>query len=157
MHHAWPHRHCDGSIHYTHCCAEVADAPAVVARVLPGPQAGSRLHATAGAALAALGLATLAFWMTMLSAPPVSRAALPARADLCGTAGHGVRVAMAAEVARRARVGSAPGQAAFNQLLLWTQAAETACAAGRTAEAQRAFASLERLLAARAVPATEEE
>ncbi|ACL61298.1 hypothetical protein [Methylobacterium nodulans] len=157
MHNAWLHRHGDGSIHYTHCCTEAVEClPAFERPDLPR-KAGARLRAAAGAAVAALGLATVAFWITMLSTPPVSRAALPPKADLCWTAGHAVRTAIDAEVARRARIGSAPGQAEFNGLLLWTRSAESACAAGRTREALREFKALEQMIAARSVRHEPEE
>jgi hypothetical protein len=150
MHNPWPHRHGDGSIHYTHCCAESVE-------VLPAGEPGhGRLRAWLSAAATALGLAALAFCATMLSTPPTSRAALPPGGDVCSHAGHTVRAVIDAEAARRARVASAPGQAAFTQLLLWTRAAEEACAAGRTREALREFEALERLIAARVAPVREE-
>ncbi|WP_410823507.1 hypothetical protein [Methylobacterium oryzisoli] len=147
MHNPWPHRHHDGSIHYTHCCAEQVET-------LPACEepARGRLRAWVGAAGAALGLATLAFWALMLSAPPVSRAALDPAADGCLTAGRLVRAWVEAEAGRRARVGAGPNQAAFNEVLLWTRAAEASCAAGRTRQAVREFQSLERLIAARTAP-----
>ena len=54
MHNPWPHRHHDGSIHYTHCCAESVE-------ILPACEepARSRVRTFAAAAGAALGLATL--------------------------------------------------------------------------------------------------
>ncbi|MFE1602062.1 hypothetical protein [Methylobacterium sp. ID0610] len=149
MYNAWPHRHGDGSIHYTHCCAEAIDALPAFEPPAPPRNPGGRLRQAAGAAAAALGLATAAFWVTMLSTPPVSRAALPPDGDLCLNAGHTVRTVVDAEIARRARIGAAPGQAEFNRLLLWTRSAEGACAAGRTREALRDFKALEQMIALR--------
>ena len=153
MHNTWLHHHGDGSVHYTHCCAEAIEPlPAFE----PSPTKRKRLRAGLSAAGTAFGLATLAFWVTMLSTPPTSRASITPEGDVCRAAGHTVRVVVDAEAARRARVVTAPGQADFSRLLLWTRAAEAACAAGRTHEALREFDALERLIVARARSPREE-
>jgi hypothetical protein len=153
MHNTWLHHHGDGSIHYTHCCAEAVEPLPVFET---SPTRRRRLRAGLSAAGTALGLATLVFWVTMLSSPPTSRASITPEGDVCRAAGHTVRVMVDAAAARRARVVTAPGQADFTRALLWTRAAEAVCAAERTREALREFDALERLFVARAGSRREE-
>jgi hypothetical protein len=98
---------------------------------------------------AAFALATALFWLTMLTAPPTSQAALshPASDAPCLEVGRRVGLWFETEIHRRAWV-RASRHDSFNLMLAWFRTAQNQCASGKTGAAEESLRALEGMIAA---------
>ncbi|MGH1571069.1 hypothetical protein ACRAWG_10695 [Methylobacterium sp. P31] len=149
-----PHRHADGSVHYTHCHGEydaTLDVWAHVCVAEPGRDRHGRLRLFG----LSLGTATAAFWGVILLAPPVTQAHnTPARLAPCLAAAGQVAPWFEREIRRRAGLGNAAFErGGFKMMLLDYQSAQGQCAAGRVEAAVRGY----RQLAARVTALSERD
>ncbi|MGT2477869.1 hypothetical protein ACU4GR_01030 [Methylobacterium oryzae CBMB20] len=138
-----PHRHADGSVHYTHCHGEydaTLDARARVRIVEPVRGRGGRLRLFG----LSLGIATAAFWGVMLLAPPLTQAHnTPARLAPCLAAANEVAPWFEREIGRRANLSNAAFErGGFKLMLLDYQSAQWQCAAGRVEAAVQGYRQL---------------
>ncbi|ACL57024.1 hypothetical protein [Methylobacterium nodulans] len=145
------YRHADGSAHYSHCYPEdVSRLPRFEwAASRRAKRSGRRLRTALRLFGSAFALATAAFWATMLVSPPTSEAtAISERAAQCAQIEQTVRPWLDREVARRARVSVAAGQADFNSMLLSYQFAHAQCMSGRVRDAENNLKRLDVMIAA---------
>lgn len=144
-----PHRHADGSVHYTHCHGEydaTLDTRARVRIAEPGRGWHGRLRLFGFS----LGVATAAFWGVMLLSPPLTQAHnTPARLAPCLAAAGEVAPWFEREIQRRASLGNAAFErGGFKMMLLDYQSAQGQCAAGRVEAAVQGYRQLVERVAA---------
>jgi hypothetical protein len=144
-----PHRHADGSVHYTHCHGEydaTLDARARVSIAEPERRQHGRLRLFG----LSFGIATAAFWGVMLFAPPLTQAHnTPARLAPCLAAAGEVAPWFEREIQRRASLGNAAFERGdFKIMLLDYQSAQGQCAAGRVEAAVQGYHRLAERVAA---------
>jgi hypothetical protein len=98
---------------------------------------------------AAFALATALFWLTMLTTPPTSQAALshPGSDAPCLEVGRRVGLWFETEIQRRAWVRSSRHDS-FNLMLSWFRTAQDQCASGKTDKAVESLRALEGMIAA---------
>ena len=144
-----PHRHADGSVHYTYCHGEydaALDAWTRVCVAEPRRGWGGRLRLFG----LSFGIATAAFWGVMLLSPPLTQAHnTPGRLAPCLTAGGEVAPWFEREIRRRASLGNAAFErGGFKVMLLDYQSAQWQCAAGRVEAAVQGYRHLAERVAA---------
>ena len=143
-------RHPDGSVSYSHCCREEMPQPPELT-TQPVPRAALTFRSQHGWILfaAAFALATALFWLTMLTAPPTSQAALSHLASdaPCIEAGRRVGLWFETEIHRRAWI-RASRHDNFNLMLAWFRTAQNQCASGQTGAAEKSLRALEGMIAA---------
>ena len=149
LQHPVPHRHPDGSVHYTHCDGEYdarLDAGAQVC--IAGPE--RRRHGRLRLFGLSFGIATAAFWGVMLLSPPSTHARnTPARLIRCLTAAGEVTPWFEREIRSRANLGNAAFErGGFKLMLLDYQFAQGQCAAGRVDAAVQSYRRLTKRVAA---------
>lgn len=145
----FPHRHADGSVHYSHCHGEydaALDARARVSSAEPERRQHGRLRLFG----LSFGIATAAFWGVMLFSPPLTEAHnTPARLAPCLAAGGEVAPWFEREIQRRASLGNAAFErAGFKMMLLDYRSAQGQCAAGRVEAAVQDYHRLAEQVAA---------
>jgi hypothetical protein len=142
--------HPDGSVSYSHCCREEMRRPPELPRQ-PIPRTALAFRSKQGWILfaAAFALATALFWLTMLTAPPTSQAALsrPPSDAPCIEVGRRVGLWFETEVHRKAWARTS-GYDNFNLMLTWFLTAQHQCASGKTGTAVESLRALEGMIAA---------
>ena len=141
-------RHPDGSVSYATCCREVVPAPHHLFRAPARRTASTSRRSRLSLFAAAFALATAMFWATMLTAPPVSEAALspqPAQAR-CIETGRRLGPWFEAQVHRPASLQA--GGPNLNLMLVWYRAAQSQCASGKTERAAENFRAIETMMLA---------
>lgn len=143
LQHPVPHRHPDGSVHYTHCHGEydaTLDTKTRVCIAQPERRRHGRLHLFG----LSFGLATAAFWGVMLLSPPQTQAHnAPARLAPCLAAAGEVAPWFEREIRRRASLGNAAFErGGFKVMLLDYHSAQGQCAAGRVEAAGQGYRQL---------------
>jgi hypothetical protein len=143
-------RHPDSSVSYSHCCREEIPQPLELTTE-PVPRTALTFRSRRGwiISAAAFALATALFWLTMLTAPPTSQAALshPASDAPCIEVGRRVGLWFETEIHRRAWV-RASRHDNFNLMLSWFRTAQDQCASGKTGPAVESLRALEGMIAA---------
>jgi hypothetical protein len=143
-------RHSDGSVSYSHCCREETPRPEKLIRH-PSPRTAVAFRGKHAWVLftAALALATVLFWLTMLTAPPTSQAALssPESDAPCMEVGRRVGLWFETEIHRRAWI-RASRHDNFNLMLTWFRTVQSQCASGHTDAALESLRALEGMIAA---------
>ena len=143
-------RHPDSSVSYSHCCREETPQPEELIRH-PIPRMALAFRGKHAWVLftAAFALATTLFWLTMLTAPPTSQAALssPESNAPCMEVGRRVGLWFETEIHRRAWV-RASGSDNFNLMLSWFRTAQDQCASGKADKAVESLRALEGMIAA---------
>jgi hypothetical protein len=143
-------RHPDSSVSYSHCCREEIPQPPVLTTE-PVPWTAQAFRSQHGWIMfaAAFALATALFWLTMLTTPPTSQAALshPASDAPCIEVGRRVGLWFETEIHRRAWVRTS-GSDNFNLMLSWFRTAQDQCASGKTDTAVESLRALEGMIAA---------
>ena len=143
-------RHPDGSVSYSHCCREEMPQPPKLTTE-PVPRTALTFRSQHGWIMfaAALALATALFWLTMLTAPPTSQAALssPESDAPCMEVGRRVGLWFETEIHRRAWI-RASRHDNFNLMLTWFRTVQRQCASGHTDAALESLRALEGMIAA---------
>lgn len=143
-------RHPDSSVSYSHCCREeIPQPPVLTTEPIPWTAQASRSQHGWIMFAAAFALATALFWLTMLTSPPTSQAALshPASDAPCIEVGRRVGLWFETELHRRAGVRTS-GSDNFNLMLSWFRTAQDQCASGKTGPAVESLRALEGMIAA---------
>ncbi|ACA17278.1 hypothetical protein M446_2855 [Methylobacterium sp. 4-46] len=154
------HRHNDGSAHYSYCYPEDGNRLTRFEWQVSRQTVETKQRSRTALSLfgSALGLATAAFWVTMLVSPPTSEATAASEPSArCAQVEQTVRPWLDREVARRARVGVTAGQAEFNSMLLSYQSAHAQCMSGRVRSAESNLKRLEVQIAALADRSTSQD